>query len=132
MATTSEQTVRLDRVRRRLDRWRQRRAHPRTPIPAPIWTAAVGLVPRHGLYQTARALHLDYGALKRHVEAAAPTRPASPPAFVELTIPPARAAAACVFEVEGPGGTLRVRVRVPPLPVSDLAALGRRLAGLEP
>ena len=125
MARETERALRLDRVRRRLDRWRQRRAHARSPIPAPIWTAAVGLVPRHGVYQTARALRLDYGTLKRHVESA----PAAP-AFVELPAAPVRDAAACVFEVEGPRATLRLRV--PPMPVADLATLGRCLLGIEP
>ena len=128
MATKSAPALRLDRVRRQLARWRQLRAHPRSPIPAPIWAAAVDLVPRHGLYQTARTLRLDYGALKRHVEAAAAAGPPAP-AFIEL---PALAACdtACIIEVEGPRATLRLRV--PPLPVSDLATLGRRLAGIEP
>lgn len=127
MATESEQALRLDRVRRRLERWRQRRAHPRAPIPGPIWTAVVDVAQRHGLYQTARALRLDYGALKRHVAAATPVAPA---AFVELPVPPSGDAAAYVIELEGPGVT--VRLRVPPLPVEDLATLGRRLAGVEP
>ena len=129
MATTSEQALRLDRVRRQLDRWRERRVYPRSPIPAPIWAAAVGLVQRYGLYQTARSLRLDYGTLKRHVEAAAAAAP-TPPAFVELPAPAAPEAAGCVIEVEGPQVTLRLRV--PPLPVSELALLGRRLVGIEP
>ena len=86
MARETERALRLDRVRRRLDRWRQRRAHARSPIPAPIWTAAGGLVPRHGLYQTARALRLDYGTLKRHVESAPAAGPPWPPRLLHRVV----------------------------------------------
>jgi hypothetical protein len=65
----------IQTVRRHLDVWRRTRAHPRSPIPETIWTAAVALVRQHGLYRTARTLRVDYGALEQHVEAADKTVP---------------------------------------------------------
>jgi hypothetical protein len=119
---------RIDGVRRRLERWRETRVHPRSPIPPAIWAAAVALVRQHGLYRTARAVRVDYGALKQHVEAADEARPS--PAFVELTPVTRRGAGDCVIEIDGPGA--RVRIRVSDLPLRELATLSRTLAGVEP
>ena len=41
---------------------------PGPTLPPRLWAAAEALVPEHGVYGTARALGLSYGALKRHVE----------------------------------------------------------------
>jgi hypothetical protein len=68
ISTRRTRRPRLETVCRRLDRWRRRRPRARAPLPPRLWAAAVELVPAHGLYGTARALHLDYGTLKRHVE----------------------------------------------------------------
>ena len=82
--TKSTRPLRMERVRRRLERWRRTRAHPRSPIPKTLWAGAVAMARQHGLYQTARALGLDYGALKQHLEAADERRRTRPtPAFVE-------------------------------------------------
>ncbi len=67
ISTPRRRRPRLDTVRRRLDRWRRTRRHARAPLPPSLWAAAVALVPEHGLYGTARALHLDYATLQRHV-----------------------------------------------------------------
>ena len=127
---TKPGSLRIDRVRRQLERWRHTRPHPRAPIPETLWTAAVALVPQHGLYGTARGVRVDYGALKRHVEAATRTESAPVPAeFIELSAPRLRESGACVIEIEGPRATLRLRL--PELPLSDLASLSRRLVGIE-
>jgi len=116
---------RLETVRRRLDRWRRTRAHARAPLPPRLWAAAVALVPEQGLYGTARALGVSYGALKRHVERRDRDERARPVvSFVEL---PAVAAETSVIEVEGAGTTVRLRVHG--LALSDLAAFARQLAG---
>jgi hypothetical protein len=75
------------RVRQRLDQWRRTRAHPRSPIPKGLWASAVALARQQELYQTARALHLDYGGLKAHVETADARggRRRRTPAFVEVS-----------------------------------------------
>ena len=99
-------------------------------FPKAVWAAAVLLAREHGLYPTARALRINYGALKAHVERAhrvdqAPRRPT----FVELAPVPARQASECVIELETPRGTTRVRVSG--LAVADLVALARALGGSE-
>ena len=77
--TNPPNPFRLPPLRRRLEGWRRTRTHARSPIPKALWAGAVAVARSHGLYQTSRALRLDYATLKRHVEAAeaggAPTRP---------------------------------------------------------
>ena len=124
-------TPRIRRVRRRLARWRQTRPHARAPIPAAVWAAAVAVARHHGLYQTARALPISYGALKAHVEGAKRVdQETQPPRFVELLPAPARHnVSECVIELDAPRGTTRVRVSG--LAVADLVALARALGGSE-
>jgi hypothetical protein len=42
----------------------------RGAFPKALWAAAVMLAREHGVYETARALRINYGALKAHVERA--------------------------------------------------------------
>jgi hypothetical protein len=130
VSTKAARSVDLARVRQRLDQWRRTRAHPRSPIPTALWANAVALARQRGLYQTARALHLDYGGLKAHVAAAdAAGRTCRPPAFVELSRSTLPDLSPCVIELTGPRGT--VRLQVPGLALADLATLSRTLAGAE-
>lgn len=69
VTTKSEQPVRIERVRRRLERWREHRAHPKSRMAERLWRAVVAVARQDGLYRTARALDLDYGAVRRHVQA---------------------------------------------------------------
>jgi len=72
MTGTSDSTsIGLEQTRRRITRWRETRTHRGAPMPAPLWTAAIALARQHGLYTTARALHLDYGSLKKRRDACA-------------------------------------------------------------
>jgi hypothetical protein len=126
----SPRPVSIEGVRRRLERWRRRRAHPRAPIPTRIWADAVALARQQGLYQIARALPIHYGGLKQHLEAADGTVGIGARAgFVELSPGPSTACDACVIEVDGPRST--VRFRVPGIGFSDLARLSRAIAGLD-
>ena len=126
--TGPRRVARMERVRQRLERWRGTRAHARSPIPADIWAAAVTLARQHGLYQTARAVRIDYGALKAHLETAdQAAHVGAAPTFVELARPTTRGAGECVIEIAGARAT--VCIRVPGLTVADLAALSRTLAG---
>ena len=52
-------------VRARIERWRETR-QPGKAMPDELWAAAVLLAGEHGLYAVARALRVDYGALKGH------------------------------------------------------------------
>ena len=126
----SVRSVAMERVRRRLEHWRRTRPYVRAPIPNSLWAEAVALARQHGLYETARALPIHYGALKQHLEAA--DRPGVAGArsrFVELTPTPATACGDCVIEVDGPRTT--VRLRLPGIELPDLARLSRALAGVE-
>ena len=117
----------MEQVRRRLERWRGTRPHPRSPIPDDVWAAAVALARQHGLYQTARDVRIDYGALKAHLEAAdQAARGGAAPTFVELAPPTPRGAGACVIEIAGARAT--VCIRVPGLTLADVATLSRTLA----
>jgi hypothetical protein len=73
------------------------------------------------LYATARALHVDYGALKKRV-AAASTDYSVAPAFVEL--PPARPTGlgACVIELDARHGR-RLRIEMSGVTMADLVTL---------
>ncbi|MBF8300369.1 MAG: hypothetical protein HW394_739 [Acidobacteria bacterium] len=128
--TKSPHPLRLQPLRRRLEGWRRTRAHPRSPIPKTLWASAVALARQHGLYHTARALRLDYGALKQHVETAdARDRTRPTPAFVEFAGSTLPDLGACAIELTGPRGT--VRIRVPGLALADLATLSRTLVGAD-
>jgi hypothetical protein len=59
------------------------------PIPEAIWAAAVEAAGEHTVFRASKALHLEYGKLKRMAEAGpAPARPKmAPTTFLEL-VPP--------------------------------------------
>ena len=76
-------------VRERIDRWRATRTK-RSPMPAPLWDAAVRLAQTHGIYPIARRLPVNYESLQSRVGGAhggsepKAAKPAAP-RFVELT-----------------------------------------------
>ena len=128
ITTKPSRPLPLERVRRRLEHWRGTRAHPRSPIPDAIWAGAIALVRQHGLYQTARALRVDYGALKQHVEAADKAdRARAHRAFIEFAGSTLTDRGEWVIELAGPRAT--VRIRVSGLALADVATLSRTLAG---
>ena len=108
---TRSGSTRLDDTRRRVERWRETRPHQHASMPPTLWDAAVAAARQHGLYRTARALRVDYGALKKHLEAAAGAAAArSSTTFVELAPSGPTSPRGCVIEIDGPHGTLRVRL----------------------
>jgi len=114
----------LDHTRRRVERWREARAHHRAPMPPALWNAAVAAARQHGLYRTARTLRVDYGALKKHLEARAGEAAAlAAPTFVELAPSDLASPPACVIEIDGPRGTLRIRLGG--LALRDLVAVAQ-------
>ena len=131
IGTARTRRPRLETVRRSLDRWRQRRRHARAPLPPRLWAAAVALVPEHGLYGTAHALRLDYGALKAHVEATGEQAqvPRVASRFVALPTPIALPSESCIMEIAGAGTTVRVRLHGLALPA--LAAFARLVVGAD-
>lgn len=120
MKNTDERaSIGLEQTRRRILRWRATRTHRGAPMPAALWTAAIALARQHGLYTTARTLHVDYGALKKRLDAAGRV---AAPTFVEL--PAARPAGLgpCVIDLEAPHGG-RMRIEVTGVTVADLVTL---------
>jgi hypothetical protein len=77
----------MRRLYRRFERWRS--AHTgRLPIPERLWTAAAELAREHGVFSTAKALHLEYGKLKQLADAPVPAlkgRVAKAPTAVRQT-----------------------------------------------
>ena len=118
-AISSSTSLRLEDARRRITRWRETRTHRGAPMPAALWAAAVALARQHGLSTTARTLPIDYGSLKKRLNATAAGRVPAP-AFVEL--PLARPIGACVIELEAQRGR-RMRIEVNGVTRSDLVAL---------
>jgi hypothetical protein len=94
-----------------------------------LWSAAIGLAGKHGVYRVSRALHLDYKNLKRRQQeqAGVPGAREQETRFVELTVSPAREPAAqrlceCTIELENPrGAKMRVELNGPGL--AGLASL---------
>jgi len=137
-----------------LKRWRSSHTG-RLPIPERLWAAAAELARDHGIFPTAKALHLEYGKLKQHAEAAGPAvkgwgvkaptalrqtqgdkrrrtavprRARSrprPPAFVELIAPRPGSSPECRVELEGPRG--RMRIEFKGIATAELVALSRAL-----
>jgi hypothetical protein len=92
-------------------------------MPATLWAAAVALARQHGLYTTARTLHVDYGSLQRRLEAAGTGRVPSP-AFVELPPAPPSGLGPCVIDLAGQRGR-RLRIEVTGVTVADLVMLAQ-------
>lgn len=137
MSTERTDTLpaRLKGLRRRFERWRRTRKV-RTRIPEPLWAAAVKLAGRYGIHRTAKALRVDYYALKKRVEqdaaiagarqgpAATASRTAAEAEFLEL--PPAAwpSSGECTLELENTDGA-KLRVLLKGFAAPDLAALTR-------
>jgi hypothetical protein len=130
--------ARLEGLRRRFEEWRRTRKV-RARIPDPLWAAAVKLAGRCGIHRTAKALRVDYYALKKRVEQKAavagtehqaaatasnvPTRAAGA-AFLELPAAAWAGGGECTLELEDAGGA-KLRVHLKGFEAPDLAALSR-------
>ena len=123
--------ARLEGLSRRFDRWRRTRKG-RSRIPETLWTSAVKAAGKYGLNPTARALRLDYYALKKRVEATGSMSDGDTVAtFVELAPPVLGGSRECILELEDPGGA-KMRVHLKGVEAPDLAALSRSFWGPDP
>jgi len=120
-ATGSTTSIGLEQTGRRIARWRERCPYRGAAMPAALWAAAVALARRHGLYTTARRLHVDYGSLKKRLDAAGAGRVPSP-AFIELPAARPTGLGPCVIDLEGRQGR-RLRIEVTGVTVADLVTL---------
>jgi hypothetical protein len=100
----------MRKVHRQLQRWRGQRTGLR--IPESLWTAAGELAREHGVNRVSRAPRLEFNQLKQVAEAGRRNgHKQAMPAFVELIAPQTSAARECAFELEGPGGKLRIQLK---------------------
>lgn len=128
--------ARLVGLRRRFERWRRTRKG-RSRIPEPLWAAAVKAAGTYGIHRTARALRVDYYALKKRVEGApavtASKVPVEAAGATFLEVPPSAwpGSGECTVELEDGGGA-KMRVHVKGFAAPDLVALSRSFWGSEP
>ncbi len=123
IATGSSTSIGLEKTQRRIARWRETRPYRGAAMPAALWAAAVALARQHGLYTTARTLRIDYGSLKKRLDAARTGRVPSP-AFVELPAARPTGLGPCVIDLEGRRGG-RMRIEVTGVTMADLVTLTR-------
>jgi len=116
--------VGMRRVCRRFERWRKGH-QARLPIPEALWEEAAKAAHEHGVFRASKALHLEYGKLKRMAEATGVQPPMAPTTFLELMPPQAVGLAGCLIELEGPCGKMRVQWKGTTAP--DLAGISRAL-----
>src|SRR5712692_5556587 len=95
----------MRRVCRRLERWRKGHQG-RLPIPEALWASAAEVAREHGVFRTAKILHLEYGKLKRMAESVTPAvrRAPAPAEFLELValqgVPSGTGPTECLIELE--------------------------------
>src|SRR5439155_8032695 len=98
------------------ENWRRERKRGER-IPENLWTTAVQVAKQHGVWPTARALHLDHSGLKRRVRNG--EEEVKNGAFIEV-IPQL---CACTVEMEdGRGARMRIELKGA---AADVAALSR-------
>jgi hypothetical protein len=105
----SGDTPGIDEVRARFEDWRGTRKG-KARIPDELWSAAIAVARRDGINQTAAALRLDGGKLKRLMLAAKPSlgKTMPPATFVELMTPHIGGLPECTIELEGQNRKLRI------------------------
>ena len=115
----------LQRLCRRFEHWRNSHQG-RLPIPKPLWNAAARMAREQGVFRTAKALHLEYGKLKRLSEAVLTHTGTqiAPAKFLEF-MSPQSGLSECLIELEGPRGKMRIQWKGTVSP--DLAGLSRAL-----
>lgn len=120
--------ARLESVRRQFDRWRRTRKL-RSRIPDSLWGMAVEMAGEYGIHRTAKALRVDYDALKKRTEAESAANPrvrqeGAAATFLELTPPVSASPCQCTLEWEDASGA-KMRVHLKSETMPDLAALSR-------
>jgi hypothetical protein len=101
------------------ENWRRERKRGER-IPENLWATAMELAKQHGVWPTARALHLDHSRLKRHVHNG--EQEVKGDAFIEV-IPQGAVFCACTVEMEdGRGARMRIELKGA---AADVTALSR-------
>jgi hypothetical protein len=73
----------IAQLRERIEEWRRTRLR-HGPMPADLWAAAVAVARKHGLYDTARGMGIDYGSLAKRMKEEPPVGAAGSLAKVEF------------------------------------------------
>ena len=108
----------IEEARQQFEDWRRDRKRGER-IPVELWATAVALAKRHGVWPTAKALHLDHSGLKRRVRNDEEDGRSS--AFVEL-IPQGAVLYSCTVEMEdGQGARMRVELKGAAVDVTALS-----------
>ena len=110
----------IEQVQKRLDAWRKTRKR-RSRIPDHLWESAVKAAGQYGLHKTAKALHLDYNALKKRLKTVTDGNK-SAPAFVELISPVSSPNSECLIELESRHGE-KMRIHLKGAALPDLAPM---------
>jgi hypothetical protein len=110
----------IDHVQKRFDVWRKTHK-PRTRIPDRLWDSAVQIAGQYGLHRIARALHLDYYALKKRLDATG-VKHEPVPSFIELRPSVPERIPECVIELETRSGS-KMRIHIKGMGTPDLNAL---------
>lgn len=130
MSTTGSSTsIGLEKTRQGIARWRETRRYRGAAMPGMLWAAAVALARQHGLYTTARTLHVDYGSLKKRLDAAG-AGPVPAPTFIDLFATRPTGLGPCVIDLQGARGR-RLRIEVAGVTVADLVTLTQVAWGRE-
>ena len=110
----------IEEAQLQFENWRRERKRGQR-IPQNLWATAVELVKQHGVWPTARALHLDHDRLKRRL-GNGEEQDVNSSAFVEL-IPQGAMLCACIVEMEdGRGARMRIELKGA---AADLTSLSR-------
>lgn len=113
----------IEEAQEQFENWRRGRKRGER-IPADLWASAVALAKQHGVWPTAKALHLDHGRLKRRVGKGEEDEKSS--AFVEV-ISQGSMHLTCTVEMEDARGA-RMRIEVKGA-AADITALSRTFWG---
>jgi hypothetical protein len=109
----------IQEAQQQFENWREQRQRGER-IPESLWTTAVELAKQHGVWPTARALHLDHSRLKRRVGTG--EEEVKSGSFIEV-IPQGPTFYACTVEMEdGRGARMRIELKGA---AADVAALSR-------
>jgi len=110
----------IDHLRARFNDWR--RIHKaRTRIPERLWDSAGHVAGQYGLHRTARALHLDYYALKKRMDSVG-LKKERVPSFIELSPRALESTSECIIELETRNGA-KMRIQIKGMGVPDLNSL---------
>jgi hypothetical protein len=113
----------IEEAQLRFENWRRERKRA-DRIPENLWAVAVELAKRHGVWPTARALHLDHSRLKRRVRNGEEEETSG--AFVEVISQGARLVTCTVEMEDGRGARMRIELKGA---AADVTALSRTFWG---